>query len=52
VAQEKGGEFLICDVARQIVAVKKPLFTDRGEASLKGSDEPVRLYEVRWQEDK
>jgi len=23
---------------------------DRGEASLKGFDEPVRLYEVRWRE--
>jgi class 3 adenylate cyclase len=28
------------------------LFTDRGEASLKGFDEPVRLYEVRWREEK
>jgi class 3 adenylate cyclase len=33
---------------RQLVAGKDFLFTDRGEASLKGFDEPVRLFEVRW----
>ncbi len=26
------------------------LFADRGETSLKGFDEPVRLFEVRWRE--
>jgi class 3 adenylate cyclase len=31
--------------------VKKPLFADRGEAALKGFDEPVRLFEVRWREE-
>ncbi|KKK61867.1 hypothetical protein LCGC14_3010030, partial [marine sediment metagenome] len=27
------------------------LFSDRGEATLRGFDEPVRLYEVRWREE-
>jgi class 3 adenylate cyclase len=27
------------------------VFADRGEVALKGFDEPVRLYEVRWQGD-
>ncbi len=26
------------------------LLSDRGEVALKGFDEPVRLYEVRWEE--
>jgi class 3 adenylate cyclase len=49
-ATAKGGEILVSDVVRQLVKGKDFLFADRGEASLKGSNEPVRLYEVRWQE--
>jgi len=37
-------------VVRQLVAGKGFLFSDRGEVELKGFEEPVRLYEVRWQE--
>ena len=37
-------------VVRQLVAGKDFLFSDRGEANLKGFYEPVRLYEVRWRE--
>jgi class 3 adenylate cyclase len=51
-AQARGGEILASDVVRQLVAGKQFLFADRGEASLKGFDEPVRLFEVRWQEEK
>jgi class 3 adenylate cyclase len=29
---------------------KQFLFADRGEVEVKGFDEPVRLYEVRWRE--
>jgi class 3 adenylate cyclase len=46
----KGGEILASDVVRQLVAGKDFLFTDRGEVALRGFDEPVRLYEVRWQD--
>jgi len=49
-AQAEGGEILASDVVRQLVAGKGFLFSDRGEVELKGFEEPVRLYEVRWQE--
>ena len=49
-AQAAGGEVLASDVVRQLVAGKEFLFADRGKHELKGFDEPVRLFEVRWQE--
>jgi class 3 adenylate cyclase len=48
-AEAEAGTILASDVVRQLVAGKDFLFADWGEASLKGFDEPVRLYEVRWQ---
>ena len=47
-AQAEGGEILASDVVRQLVAGKGFLFADRGDAVLRGFDDPVRLYEVRW----
>jgi class 3 adenylate cyclase/pimeloyl-ACP methyl ester carboxylesterase len=47
----EAGQILASDVVRQLVAGKDFLFADRGEAALKGFDEPVRLYEVRWREE-
>jgi adenylate cyclase len=49
-AEAEGGEILASDVVRQLVAGKGFLFSDRGEVELKGFEEPVRLYEVRWGE--
>ena len=49
-AAAKGGEILVSDVVRQLAKGKDFLFVDRGEVALKGFDEPVRLYEVRWQD--
>jgi class 3 adenylate cyclase len=49
-AEAKGGEILASNVVRELVAGKEFLFGDRGEVSLRGFDDPVRLYEVRWQE--
>ena len=49
-ATAKRGEILVSDVVRELAKGKDFLFADRGEASLKGFDEPVRLYEVRWRE--
>ncbi len=46
----KGGEILVSDVVRQLAKGKDFLFSDAGERQLKGFDEPVRLYEVRWRE--
>ena len=50
-AQAEGGEVLASDVVRQLVAGKRFLFADRGETALRGFEDPVRLYEVRWREE-
>ncbi len=49
-AAAQGGEILVANVVRELAKGKDFLFADRGEANLKGFDEPVRLYEVRWRE--
>ncbi len=49
-ASTKGGEILVANVVRELVKGKDFLFSDVGERQLKGLDEPVRLYEVRWRE--
>ena len=49
-AQAEGGEILVSDVVRQLVAGKGFLFNDRGEHALKGFEDPVRVYEVAWRE--
>ncbi len=46
----KGGEILASDVVRGLVAGKEFLFADRGKRKLRGFEEPVRLFEVRWEE--
>ena len=46
-----GGEILASDVVRQLAAGKGFLFADRGEVALRGFEDPVRLYEVRWREE-
>ena len=50
-AKAEGGEILASDVVRQLVAGKGFLFADRGETALRGFEEAVRLYEVRWREE-
>ena len=50
-AQAQGGEVLASDVVRQLVAGKGFLFADRGDVALRGFEDPVRLYEVRWREE-
>jgi class 3 adenylate cyclase len=42
-----GGEVLVSDVVRQLVAGKGFAFAERGEAALRGFDDPVRLFELR-----
>jgi class 3 adenylate cyclase len=44
------GEILVADVVRQLAAGKDFLFADRGETVLRGFEDPVRLYELRWQD--
>jgi class 3 adenylate cyclase len=47
-SQAHGGEILVSDVVRQLVAGKGFLFNDRGEHALKGFEDPVRVFEVSW----
>ena len=48
-AKAEGGEILVSDVVRQLVAGKQFMFNDRGETELRGFEDPVRVYEVRWE---
>jgi class 3 adenylate cyclase/pimeloyl-ACP methyl ester carboxylesterase len=50
-AHAGGGEILIPEPVRHLLAGKKFLFSDRGEYVPKGFDEAVRLYEVRWRSE-
>ncbi len=50
-AKAEGGEIIASDVVRQLVAGKGFLFADRGDTALRGFEDPVRLYEVRWRAD-
>ena len=46
----EGGEIVVANVVRELTKGKNFLFADRGETSLRGFEDPVRLFEVRWQE--
>jgi class 3 adenylate cyclase len=50
-AQAQGGEVLASNVVRELVAGKEFLFADRGDTVLRGFEDPVRLYELRWRAD-
>ncbi len=44
-----GGEILVSDIVRDLLAGKDYLFSHKGEFDLKGFEEAVRLFEVRWE---
>ena len=46
-AQANGGQVLVANVVRELVAGKGFLFHDTGEHVLKGFEEPARLWELR-----
>jgi class 3 adenylate cyclase len=46
--QAKGGEIVLANVVRELAAGKGFLFGDRGEVVLRGFEDPVRLYELKW----
>ena len=50
-AQAAAGEILVPEPVRHLLAGKSFAFSDRGEFAMKGFDDAVRLYEVRWRED-
>jgi class 3 adenylate cyclase len=49
--EARGEEILVANVVRELAAGKGFLFLDRGEVALKGFEDPVRLYQVRWQSE-
>ncbi len=46
--QAKGSEIVLANVVRELAAGKGFLFADRGEIALRGFEDPVRLYELKW----
>ncbi len=47
-AQADGGEILIPEPLRHLLAGKDYLFADKGLSLLKGFEDAVRLFGVRW----
>jgi class 3 adenylate cyclase/pimeloyl-ACP methyl ester carboxylesterase len=47
----EANEIMVSDVVRQLAAGKGFLFSDRGVTALKGFDEPVKVWEVRWRDE-
>ncbi len=50
-AAANGGEILVANVVRELAKGKDFLFADRGETSLRGFEDSVRVYQVRWRPD-
>ena len=49
-AKADSGQILAPIVVRELVAGKGFLLSDQGESEMRGFEDPVRLYEVRWRE--
>jgi class 3 adenylate cyclase len=47
-AEARGGEILATDVVRQLAGGRAFEFADRGQFMLRGLEDAVRLYEVKW----
>jgi class 3 adenylate cyclase/pimeloyl-ACP methyl ester carboxylesterase len=45
-----GAEILVSNVVRELTAGKGFLFADRGDTALRGYEDPVRLWELRWRD--
>ena len=45
----EAGQILAADVVRQLAAGKQFLFADLGETELRGFEDPVKLWELRWE---
>ncbi|HEY7270881.1 MAG TPA: adenylate/guanylate cyclase domain-containing protein, partial [Dehalococcoidia bacterium] len=48
-AQARGGQILATDVVRQLVGGRGFEFSDQGMFTMRGFEDPVKLYEVGWQ---
>jgi len=49
-AQAQAGQILAPIVVRELAAGKRFMFADLGETELRGFEDPVRLFEVRWRD--
>lgn len=49
-SEAEPGTILVSNVVRELAAGKGFLFSDRGDFVPRGFEDPVRLFEVRWQE--
>jgi class 3 adenylate cyclase len=49
-AHAEPGEIVAANVVRELAAGKGFLLGDRGDVALRGFEDPVRLFEVRWRE--
>jgi len=49
-SQAEAGQILAPIVVRELAAGKQFMFADLGETELRGFEDPIRLYEVRWGE--
>ena len=46
----EAGQILAANVVRELAAGKQFLFADLGETELRGFEDPVKLWELRWEE--
>jgi class 3 adenylate cyclase/pimeloyl-ACP methyl ester carboxylesterase len=49
--QARGGEIVLANVVRELAAGKGFMFADRGDIPLRGFEDPVHLYELRWDQN-
>ncbi len=47
----EAGQILAANVVRELAAGKQFLFADLGETELRGFEDPVKLWELRWREE-
>ena len=47
----EAGQIVASDVVRQLAAGKDFLFSDLGETELRGFEDPIKLWELRWRSD-
>ena len=50
-AHAEPGQIVIPDGFRHLLSGKDFLFADLGVSTLKGFEDPVHLYDVRWREE-
>jgi class 3 adenylate cyclase len=49
-ARAEPGQILAANVVRELAAGKQFLFADHGDVLLRGFEDPVRIFEVSWQQ--